>query len=106
MFVNRKSKRIAREPETDTSRRVPSQERSRQRVERILESAAHVFAAHGYDAATMEAIALHAETSIGSIYQFYPNKRAVFRGLLGRYHEALKSWFDALLESPLLDLPW
>jgi AcrR family transcriptional regulator len=96
MFVNRKN----------SDRRVPTQERSRQRVERILESAAHVFASQGYEAATMEAIAAGAETSIGSIYQFYPNKRAVFRGLLERYHDSLKTWFDALLDSPLLELPW
>src|SRR5687767_5182200 len=107
MFVNRK-KSLGDTPkiEPEPGRRVPTQERSRQRVERILDSASKIFASEGYDAATMEAIAHHADTSIGSIYQFFPNKKAVFQGLLARYHEALKTWFDALLESPLLEKPW
>ncbi len=106
MFVNRKKSAPDPKADPEQGRRVPTQERSRQRVERILESAARIFAAEGYEAATMEAIAAHADTSIGSIYQFFPNKRAVFQGLLARYHDALKAWFDALLESPLLDKPW
>lgn len=89
-----------------TGRRVPAQERSKQRVERILDAAAQVFAEDGYDAATMEKIAERAETSIGSIYQFFPNKLAVFSALARRYHETLRRFFDELLEGPLLERPW
>ena len=88
------------------NRRVPLQERSKKRVERILDAAAHVFADEGYDAATMEGIAARAETSIGSIYQFFPNKLAVFNALAQSYHERLRLFFDALLTGPVLELPW
>ncbi|MBX3193204.1 MAG: TetR family transcriptional regulator [Labilithrix sp.] len=111
MFVNarkpRKSRPAAPEPERERpARRVPTQDRSRQRVERILDAAALVFAAQGHEAATMEAIAARAETSIGSIYQFYPNKAAVFDALVHRYHTRTRTFLDALLTGPLMDQPW
>jgi len=87
-------------------RRVPAQARSKARVDRILDAAAHVFAEEGYDAATMEGIAARAETSIGSIYQFFPNKLAVFTALARHYHTKLRAFFDALLTGPLLERPW
>jgi AcrR family transcriptional regulator len=87
-------------------RRIPIQERSQKRVERILDAAAQVFARQGYDAATMEAIASEADTSIGSIYQFFPNKLAVYTALARRYHDALRAFFDTLIDGPLLDRPW
>src|SRR6185436_6662896 len=89
-----------------TSRRVPTQERAKKRVERIIDAASHVFADEGYDAATMEAIAARAETSIGSIYQFFPNKISIFNALSRHYHEKVRAFFDLLLGGPLLDRPW
>jgi len=80
-------------------RRRPLQERSRQRLERILDAAAQLFADEGYDAATMEAIALRAETSIGSLYQFFPNKVAVFDAVAARYLERSRALFDAMWAS-------
>ena len=55
-------------------RRVPVQERSKKRLEAILEAAARLFAGSGYEQTTMEGIAEAAGTSIGSVYQFFPNK--------------------------------
>jgi AcrR family transcriptional regulator len=88
------------------SRRVPTQERSKKRVERIIEAASHVFAADGFEAATMESIAARAETSIGSIYQFFPNKLSLFNALARHYHDKLRAFFDLLLSGPLLEQPW
>src|ERR1700690_1046063 len=67
------------------ARRIPLQERSRARVLRILDAAAELFASVGYDAATTEEIAARARTSIGSIYQFFPNKRAMFDAITARH---------------------
>lgn len=111
MFVNPKprkadKKRSSTPPEAHADRRVPTQERSRQRVERILDAAAHVFADAGHEAATMEAIAARAETSIGSIYQFFPNKVAVFDALVRRHHDGIRAFFDGLFAGPLLEGPW
>ena len=68
-------------PETEPLRREPRQARARQRVNIILDAAAAEFAAVGYEAATTNAIARRAGTSIGSLYQFFPNKEAVLEAL-------------------------
>ena len=73
------------------------QSRSRQRVERILDAAARVFADVGYGAATTDSIAARAEVSIGSLYQFFPNKEALFDGVARRYFERASMLFDDLL---------
>ena len=89
----------------DTDRRVPTQERARRRVARILDAAALVFAEQGFEAATMEDIAARAETSIGSIYQFFPNKLAIFDAIARGYRDRARAFFEAILESPLFDQP-
>lgn len=108
MFVKATPKKKARSRVTvaEPERRIPAQDRSRRRLERVLESAAVVFAEQGYEAATMEAIAERAETSIGSIYQFFTNKAAVYDELTRRYHARIKLLFDTLLAGPMIERPW
>jgi len=89
-----------------TGRRIPTQARAKERAQRIVDAASHVFAEVGFEAATMEAIAERAETSIGSIYQFFPNKMALFNALARSYHDKLRAFFDLLLGGPLLEQPW
>jgi AcrR family transcriptional regulator len=68
-------------------------------VEAILEAAAIVFAEQGFDAASTEAIAERAGTSIGSIYQFFPNKLALFEELAARCLGRQRKAFDDLFAS-------
>ena len=68
-------------------RREPKQERSKARVEQILEAAALVFDEVGYEAATTHLIAEKAETAIGTLYQFFPDKAAIFNALELRHVE-------------------
>jgi AcrR family transcriptional regulator len=56
----------------------------------LLEAAAAIFAEVGYDAATMRDIAARAGASIGSLYQFFPNKEVVARAIKTRYCQELK----------------
>jgi len=63
-------------------RRRPRQVRAELTRERILTAAAHVFAEHGYAAGTTNRIAERARTSIGSLYQYFPNKDAILAELL------------------------
>ncbi|WP_305786967.1 TetR/AcrR family transcriptional regulator [Symbioplanes lichenis] len=63
-------------------RRKPSQVRAELTRERILTAAAHVFAEHGYAAGTTNRIAERARISIGSLYQYFPNKDAILAALL------------------------
>lgn len=84
-------------PSSSSSRREPRQERSRRQVTNILDAAAHVFAEVGYEAATTNAIAERAGASIGSLYQFFPNKAAIFQALTARHHAQLRELFDQVL---------
>ncbi|MFJ9248483.1 TetR/AcrR family transcriptional regulator [Streptomyces sp. NPDC101776] len=66
-------------------RRKPRQVRAELTRERILTAAAHVFAEYGYAAGTTNRIAERARVSIGSLYQYFPNKDAVLAALLVRH---------------------
>jgi AcrR family transcriptional regulator len=60
----------------------------------LLSAAEETFAESGYEAATMCAIASRACASIGSLYQFFPNKEAIATALLRRHMEALAATLD------------
>ena len=68
-------------------------------------AAARSFAEFGFDATTMEGIAATAGTSIGSVYQFFPNKIAVFREVARRAIEASGQTFSTLM-LPGTEQPW
>jgi AcrR family transcriptional regulator len=68
-----------------TLRRQPQQQRGKQRVEKILIAAAEVFAEAGFAAATIQQIADRANTAVGSIYQFFPDKLAIFNALFAEH---------------------
>jgi AcrR family transcriptional regulator len=76
---------------TDESimRRTPKQKRGQQRVEQILDAAARLVVSEGYENVSTNAIAGEAETSIGSLYQFFPNKEAIYLALAQRYVDEL-----------------
>jgi len=78
-------------------RRIPTQERSRKRVEAILDAAAGVFSEIGFEAATTEAIAERAKTSIGSLYQFFPNKLVLFEAVAARFIERSRIVVDEIM---------
>ena len=85
-------------------RRRPRQARAQERVERILDTAEQVFAEVGFGAATTNQIAQQAGTSIGSLYEFFPNKEALARALAERYISRIAPVYEALLvDEPALD---
>jgi AcrR family transcriptional regulator len=63
----------------------------------LLEAAAAIFAEVGYEAATMRDIAERAGASIGSLYQFFPNKEVVARALKTQYCQELKELWANLV---------
>jgi AcrR family transcriptional regulator len=78
-------------------RRSPRQVRGQRRIEAILDAAEALFAEVGYEAATTNAIAARAQTSIGSLYQFFPNKEAILRALALRFLDQLRALLDTAL---------
>ncbi|QEE46713.1 TetR/AcrR family transcriptional regulator [Rhizobium sp. WL3] len=70
-------------------RKKPQQERSIQRLEAILEAAVELFLEKGIAETTMSEVAQRAGISIGSLYQFFPQKAAVIKALHDRFSARL-----------------
>ena len=73
-------------------RRKPTQERSLEMVEWILEAAMRLFSEQGYKKTTTNKIAERAGVSVGSLYHYFPNKESILLELGIRhrkkvYHE-------------------
>ncbi|BAZ24157.1 TetR family transcriptional regulator protein [Kalymmatonema gypsitolerans NIES-4073] len=94
------SKKIA------SMRRQPKQKRSQERIERILDAAAEVFDEVGFEAATTHAIAARADTAIGSLYQFFPDKLAIFHALELRHVERVHTVWAKLNQPEIIQLPF
>ena len=69
-------------------RRTPVQVRSVAKVARMLDACAEIVDDVGYEALTTTLIAERADVAIGSVYQFFPDKRAVVAALTMRNVEA------------------
>ncbi len=87
-------------------RRKPSQERSRDRVERILDATAELLAELPVDKMTTAAIAEKAGVPIGSVYQYFPNKLAVLALLARRVMEKVDLQTASLIAEDFGVLPW
>lgn len=91
-----------------SARRQPSQARARATVDALLEAAAEVFEEHGLDGGTTERIVARAGVSVGSMYQYFPNKNALLSALGERTcadaAASQRAWLDWLrAEDPRLE---
>lgn len=77
--------------------RTLAQQRSRDRLERILEVASELIAAKGSDAIKMGEVAEMAGISIGSLYQYFPDKSAIIRALAERYNAQSRTCIEDAL---------
>jgi AcrR family transcriptional regulator len=68
-------------------RKTPRQTRAVETRARILDAARGVFATHGYAAGTTNRIAGAAGLSVGSLYQYFPNKDAILVELVREHIE-------------------
>jgi AcrR family transcriptional regulator len=78
--------------------KAPRRARGHARVAALLEAASAEFAEKGYEATTMTAIAARAESSIGSLYQFFPTKEQVAATLMEQYVAEVEAVFEQLSE--------
>ncbi len=90
-------------------RRVPVQGRSVARVNRMLDACAELVDEVGYEGLTTTLLAERAGVAIGSVYQFFPDKRAIVQALTLRNVDAyvervsrriasqtMMKWWDAV----------
>lgn len=81
-------------------RRLPKQERSRERVDEILNVAIRLIGEKGIDAVTMKEVAQLSGGPIASVYQYFPNKSAIIATLYERYNRNVA----ALITEALADI--
>jgi AcrR family transcriptional regulator len=77
-------------------RKQPSQGRSRFTIRQIVEAAARVFEERGYAGATTNRIAERAGVSIGSLYQYFPNKESILVVLLEQHTQEVTDTVEAI----------
>ncbi len=70
-------------------RKQPRQERAKATVDAILTAAAQVLIAYGYENATTARVAERAGVSIGSLYQYFPNKEALVAALIEHHADEI-----------------
>jgi AcrR family transcriptional regulator len=76
----------------------PQQQRSERRLAAFLDAAAALFAEIGYEAATMTAIAERSASSIGALYNYFPDKQAIALTLVNQYGQELEAYWKPLIE--------
>ncbi|THA52674.1 TetR/AcrR family transcriptional regulator [Streptomyces sp. A1136] len=87
-------------PPAQPMRRTPIQQRSADRLARILDACAELLDETGYEDLSTRAVAQRAGVPIGSVYRFFGNKRAMAIALahrnLDRYAEGIQERLAAL----------
>ncbi|MEQ1566651.1 MAG: TetR/AcrR family transcriptional regulator [Myxococcota bacterium] len=92
---------------TDTlqPRKSPAQARSARTVDDLLDATARVLLRDGWDKVSTNRIAKAAGVSVGSLYQYFPNKEALMLALATRHAEQTLSEFvehaGVLADAPL-----
>jgi len=74
-------------------RKKPTQARSESTVDAILEATARVLRRDGYDRLSTNKVALQAGVSIGSLYQYFPNKEALIAALIDQHSKRMMEVF-------------
>ncbi|MEO8059403.1 MAG: TetR/AcrR family transcriptional regulator [Burkholderiales bacterium] len=93
-------------------RKAPRQSRSLATVKAILDATARILVERGFAAVTTNAVAERAGVSVGSLYQYFPNKEALISALHARHGEqmmaviqrAMTKAMDATLDDALAGL--
>lgn len=80
-------------------RRRPRQARSRATHDALLEAAAQIISRHGLAGFTTNAVADRAGVSIGSLYQYFPNKDALMVALIERTQQRQQAELRSAMEA-------
>jgi AcrR family transcriptional regulator len=77
-------------------RKAPGQARSKETVNVILEAGARILESEGLRGFNTNAVAAKAGVSVGSLYQYFPNKDAILLALIQRFEDATQ---EAILQA-------
>lgn len=94
------------EPPDLSTRKTPSQTRSRERVQLIMEATRELLRDQGFADITTTAIAHRAAIPVSSLYQYFPNKNAILVGLYEEYLAEILAVYDRLEQPDVLALGW
>lgn len=78
-------------------RKAPRQQRSLAMVDLLLAAAARVLSRESLEGFNSNRVAAVAGVSVGSLYQYFPNKAALVVALIDREHECLVQALEALV---------
>ena len=83
--------RIARKPQATSAepRKPPNQARAKATVNAILDATARILAEDGFEAVNTNRVAELAGVSVGSLYQYFPNKGSLVGAVAVRHTEAM-----------------
>ncbi len=90
---------MSRPSKKNAARRQPRQERARSTVQFVLDATVKLLEQGGIDAVTTNRVAEVAGVSVGSIYQYFPDKRAIFGALHQRHAEETRDFIAATVAS-------
>ena len=78
-------------------RKQPRQSRAQATVEAMLDAAAHILVEAGYEGFNTNKVAEQAGVSIGSLYQYFPNKAALLAALRHRHARQMQEMVSACM---------
>lgn len=88
----------------NSRRRLPKQKRGKQKVTTVLKTAAKLFSTLGYEITTTRQISEIAGLPIGTIYQFFSNKKEILLCLAEYYGQRIEDHFETLMKSGIEQL--
>lgn len=86
------------------ARKLPSQGRSKALVDALIQTTARILIRDGWQAVTTNQIARDAGVSVGSLYQYFPNKEALLLALVERIADEMTARLIAV-GTELIDAP-
>jgi len=87
---------MSRKPDPLGPRRIPTQDRAKERVQRILVATSELLCESGVSAVTTARVAERAGVPVGSVYQYFPNKKAIFVALFDEYLQGVRDALEAM----------